>query len=102
MRRLMGAVIALLVATGGCSAGSWYQLAPDADQGYLPLGDVPYAVTALTADGDAVDVYHPTDRRAPVVVFLPGAAVVKERYRWVGSVLASNGVAVAIPQPPGS
>ena len=90
----------LAVSCGG--SGSWYQLAPDSDFSYLPMGDAPHALVTIQAGDDAVDVYYPTDRRAGVVVFLPGAAIVKERYAWIGQALASHGVAVAIAQPPGA
>ncbi len=101
---------ALALALGGliaCSAdGPWYDTAPDPDLSYLPLGDVLYREAALswTRGGRtiAVDGYLPDVAAAPVVVMLPGALVVKERYRWMGATLASHGIATFVVQPHGA
>jgi dienelactone hydrolase len=100
------AVAVTLAACGG-ESGPWYDTAPDGDVSYLPLGEFTYQQHGIgwrAAAGEtiAVDAYLPEVDRAPVMVFLPGAAVVKERYAWVGHTLASHGIAVFVAQPPGT
>lgn len=81
----------------------WYDTEASSDTSYLPMGTVAYDKTEIAWQQEGnrvpVDVYAPREGRAPVVLFLPGALVKKERYFWFGSVLASHGVAVAIVQP---
>ncbi len=88
----------------GCGdAGPWYSTTPDPDLSYLPLGatgfDESEHVFAIDGHEIRVDAYLPEGAAAPVVVFLPGASVVKERYRWLGASLASHGVATFVIQP---
>jgi len=94
----------LLVGCG--DSGPWYDTEPDADLSYLPLGNDAYSQTEISwvdAEGDRTtfDSYLPAGDDAPIVVMLPGAFVVKERYRWLGASLASHGVATFVVQPEG-
>ncbi len=90
---------------GGDAGAPWYDTTLDTDTSYLPMGTTPYErvpITWTTDDGStvAVDVWAPKAGRSPVVVFLPGAYIKKERYFWLANVLASHGVATALVQPP--
>ena len=92
-------------AAAPADAGPWYDTTLDTDTSYLPMGTVPYEMIPLTwttEDGQtvAVDVWAPKVAHAPVVSFLPGAFIKKERYFWLANVLASHGVATALVQPP--
>lgn len=111
MRRLSTVTCVLWVAfcfgCGGTSgeAGPWYDTKPSDDLSYLPLGDEAYDVTTFTVNADEgafdVDAYVPVNGPSPVTIMLPGAFVTKERYRWIGVSLASNGVATMVVQPRG-
>src|SRR4051812_10056256 len=111
--RVVVASLALAGGGAGCSSGSaspprdggadasaarpWYDTELDRDTSYLPMGPVahdtlPFAWSGESGTSLQADAYLPAGAAAPVVVFLPGAAVVKERYYWFGSLLASHGV----------
>jgi pimeloyl-ACP methyl ester carboxylesterase len=106
MRLLAVLLVAMTFAcapSSGAAAGPWYVTALDRDTSYLPMGEVRYRIEERSfPDRVKADLYLPEASGAPVVLFLPGAFVVKERYYWLGSVLASHGVAVVIVQPPSS
>lgn len=101
-------VLGLILAAVACSGntGPWYDTAPDPDLSYLPWGDYEVEETSVDymVDGSAItaDAYLPVGSRGPVAVMLPGAFVVKQRYRWLGVTLASHGVATFVVQPRGS
>lgn len=93
-------------AAPSSDAGVWYETSLDPDTSYLPMGSVAYEKVPFswTSDDDgpvSADGYVPKGDQAPVVVFLPGAGIVKERYYWLGNALASHGFATFIVQPPG-
>jgi dienelactone hydrolase len=101
------ACITILISACASNDGPWYDTEPDPDLSYLPLGDGAVDRSELTwLDPDGTDVYvdaylpGPALGRAPVVVMLPGAFVVKERYQWLGTALASHGIATFVVQPP--
>jgi dienelactone hydrolase len=85
---------------GGAAAGPWYDEALEQDTSYLPMGQAPFQRTQLSwevgRESASVDVYYPEAGNAPVAIMLPGVAVTAERYTWLGSVLASHGIAVAV------
>jgi dienelactone hydrolase len=98
---------AVAPASGGltaCDDGPWYDTAPDPDLSYLPRGDRPVEARGLSWDLEgqaiAVDGYVPTQAdKAPVVIMMPGFGIVKARYRWLGTTLASHGIATFVVQP---
>ncbi len=94
-------------AGGGDAGARWYDTALDRDTSYLPMGRfavnlAPFAWTSPSGGALTADAYVPAGAMAPVVLVLPGAAIVKERMYWLGELLASQGFATLVVQPPGT
>jgi pimeloyl-ACP methyl ester carboxylesterase len=85
---------------GGSIMDLWYDTSRTDDTSYLPMGQFPYEKTSFSWQSGAfsadVEMYVPKAGGAPLAVMLPGFAITADRYFWLGSVLASHGVAVAI------
>lgn len=106
----MRLAIALMTLWCGCAAPPRSVLAPDATRTGALGQDGLYGVELMERSVRVrvdtvvpVDVLSPIDvdgtplRSAPVVLFVQGGLVGRERYRWLGIHLASRGVVVIAP-----